>query len=188
MPITGNGWELLVKRIRQHLRPGQAFARTVSTYQVFHNGQPAVGLSGMMAERQGPGDNGPSGVTNHRRIARGTYPLSTHDGIGNNKYMTIGYSQNTGLGALPRPCVRLLNTGSRSGILIHPASGYLWSIGCLNPGTSLNNAADNIQWGDSRTRVIALLQDMRQFLGNAFPSQNNRPIPRASVVIEGEPG
>ena len=187
MPITGSGWELLIERTRQHKRASQSYARTVGTYQVFHNGDPVAGLSGMLAERQGPGDNSQTGVDEHRRIAAGTYELSTHDGSSNDRYKTIGYSQETSLSALPRPCFRFLGTGSRTGILLHPGAGYLYSIGCFNPGTTLNAAGDNLQWGDSRRRVIALLDDMKLFLGNQFPTANNRRIPNARAIVEGEP-
>jgi len=187
MPISGSGWEILIKRKSQHKRANKTYARTVSTYQVFHDGQPVNGLSGMIAERQGKGDNGPKGVSEHRRIEAGTYEIATHDGASNDKYKTIGYSKDSSLAALPRPCFRFLDTGSRSGILLHPGSGYLYSIGCFNPGTTLNSADDNLQWGDSRTRVIALLDDMKSFLGSAFPKGNNQKIPRAKAVVEGEP-
>lgn len=187
LPISGNGWEILITRKKQHKRANKSYARTVGDYQVFHNGTKVAALSGMLAERQGPGDNTQSGVTNHRRIAAGTYELSTHDGASNNKYKTIGYSTDPGLAALPRPCFRFLGTGARSGILLHPGAGYLYSIGCFNPGTTLDSADDNLKWGDSRTRVIALLDDMKQFLGNQFPTSNNQKIPNAHAVVEGEP-
>src|SRR5687768_10935520 len=39
MPITGQGWEIHVQRVKEQSR-GKA-VRTVGTYQVFHNGVPA---------------------------------------------------------------------------------------------------------------------------------------------------
>src|ERR1043165_263654 len=69
MPIQKKGWEILIKRVRQEKRKGQAFARTISTYRVFHDGTPVHGLSGDFVERQGPGDNTRKGKTAHSRIA-----------------------------------------------------------------------------------------------------------------------
>jgi cell division protein FtsW (lipid II flippase) len=40
---------------------------------------------------------------------------------------------------------------------------------------------------DSRTRVIAIIDDMKTFLGASFPKKNGRPIPNAFLVIDGEP-
>jgi hypothetical protein len=187
MPITGRDWEIHVVRLRQELRTGKTFARTVSRYQVFHDGTAVSGLSGAIAERQGPGDNTSTGVSKHRRVAAGAYELHTHDGASNNKYMTIGYSTSAQITALPRPALRLSPTGSRTGILIHPANGYLWSIGCLNPASALSGPNDNIQWSESRTRVIAIIDDLKAFLGSGFPTSNNRKIPRCQCVIDGEP-
>lgn len=187
MPITGHDWELHVFRLRQEQRAGKAYARTVSRYQVFHNGAEVPQLSGSIVERQGPGDNTSTGVSQHRRVQAGTYELHTHDGASNNKYMTIGYSTSAQITALPRPALRLSPTGTRSGILIHPANGYLWSIGCLNPGSVLSGPNDNIQWSDSRSRVIAIIDDLKAFLGAQFPTSNNRRIPRSQCVIDNEP-
>ncbi|MGO4126538.1 hypothetical protein AB4Z01_19205 [Inquilinus sp. YAF38] len=187
MPITGRDWEIHIVRSREETRVGKAFARTVSSYQVFHDGAAVAQLSGTIVERQGPGDNTSTGVSKHRRVAAGTYELHTHDGAGNNKYMTIGYSTAAQITALPRPALRLSPTGSRTGILIHPANGYLWAIGCLNPGSALNGPNDNVQWSDSRSRVIAIIDDLKAFLGGQFPTSNNREIPRCQCVIDGEP-
>jgi hypothetical protein len=35
--------------------------------------------------------------------------------------------------------------------------------------------------------VIALIDDMKNFFGNNFPTGNNRPITDAFLVISGEP-
>jgi len=40
---------------------------------------------------------------------------------------------------------------------------------------------------DSRTRVIAIIEDMKSFLGDSFPKKNGRPIPSAFLVVDGEP-
>lgn len=187
MADANAGWVLRVTRVREETRAGKGHARTVSDYAVLHDGKPAAGLTGQLVERQGQGDNSASGVKNHRRIEAGTYQLWTHDGASNDKYKTIGYSTSDGLGELPRPSLRLEPTGKRSGILIHPATGYLWSIGRLNPGDGLQDARDNLKWKDSRSRVVALIDDLKSFLGADFPTHNNSRIPRASCVIRGEP-
>ena len=76
---------------------------------------------------------------------------------------------------------------AESEILIHPGRGFLASIGCINLCTSLPNAAEGITYKSSRRRVIAMLEDMKAFLGAAFPTRNERPVPGAHVVIDGEP-
>jgi hypothetical protein len=59
--------------------------------------------------------------------------------------------------------------------------------GCINPAKSLTRAKADIDFIDSRTRVIAIIDDMKTFLGASFPKRNGRPIPNASLVIDGEP-
>lgn len=188
MPITGSGWELHVKRTGEQPRPGK-HNRTVSTYQVFHDGAPVAGLIGFFAERQGPGDNTTVGKAQHRCIAAGTYKLSTHAGaavpsIGVTKYKTHGYSTVVGPSRYPRPSIRLRNTGVRAGILFHPGSGWQWSTGCLNPSVDLSTPAKNINLNDSWARVIALIDDLKAYLGGSFPAGDNAPIPRATIVID----
>jgi hypothetical protein len=187
MPITGRDWEIHIVRLREETRVGKAFARTVGSYQVFHDGTAVAQLSGTIVERQGPGDNTSTGVSKHRRVAAGTYEVHTHDGASNEKYKTIGFSSSARINETPRPALRLEPTGARSGILIHPANGYLASIGCLNPSSDLSGPDDNIQWSDSRSRVIAIIDDLRAFLGRDFPASNNRRIPRCQCIIDGEP-
>jgi hypothetical protein len=181
MPIQGSGWELLITRVRQDKR--NKSTRTVGKYQVFHNGAPVAALSGVVAESPGPGDNSKAG--NKRRVEAGRYPLRTQAG---KKYVTLDYTKNTNPAALPRPGLELANTNKRSEILIHPGRGFLWSVGCINPGKSLANAASNLEFVDSRTRAIALIDDLKAFLGQSFPKHNDRPIPTAFVLIDGEPG
>jgi uncharacterized protein DUF5675 len=190
MPIENKGWEIQIKRTSQARRKGTGFARTISSYQVFHDGKEVDGLSGNFVERQGPGDNSETGVDNHRRIAPGRYPLSTHASPKKNnaiKYKTIGYDKSPDIGALPRPAILFLDTGSRGGILIHPGNGYIWSIGCFNPGRNLKTAADNLKFSESRPMVIALIDDMKNFLGDKFPKSNGEQIPTAFAVVEGDP-
>lgn len=180
MPITGTGWEMHIVRKSVQRRGGSI--RTVGTYKVFHDGKAVTGLSGMVAESPGPGDNSKTG--NKRRIEAGRYPLSTQDG---EKFVTIGYTPNRNPARIPRPGLLLDKTNRRIGILIHPARGFLWSVGCINPCTSLPNADEDIEYDGSRNRTIALIENLKSFLGDKFPSRNGREIPKAFVVIEGEP-
>ena len=186
------GFLLRFQRIRQERRRGASFDRTVSRYQAFFDGQPISGLSGVAFERQGPGDNSRTGVSRHRRVREGRYPLLTHSGkakIGNiTKFKTIGYSKDDGFRSPPMPSVRLGQTGSRSGILLHPGNNYLWSIGCINPSKTLEGARDKIVYSDSRARAIDIIEGLKEHLGDAFPQSNNRRIPGAVMEFVGEPG
>lgn len=186
MPISGHGWEIHIQRTGMQSHPAQSLKRrTVGTYQVFHDGvaQPGERMSGMFAETVGPGDNTASGK-GRRRIAAGRYQLATQAG---SKYVTLGYANSNLTTVLPRPGIELLGTGVRTEILIHPASGFLWSIGCINLCKVLPNGAEMIHYTGSRARVIAVIDDMRAFVGAAFPGQNGRIIPRAFAVVDGEP-
>lgn len=184
MPIIGEGWELHIVRRTEQQRASDGKRRTVGTYQVFHNGiaQAGVHLSGMTAETRGPGSNAVAG--NNRRIEAGRYPLATQAGT---KYVTWGYKQNENPSALPKPSLELVETEARSEILLHPGRGFLSSIGCINPCTSLPNAAEPITYVTSRRRTIAIIEDLRAFLGQSFPATNGKRIPKAFVVIDGEP-
>ncbi|MGJ7514707.1 hypothetical protein ACSFE6_10270 [Pseudomonas baetica] len=184
MPITGTGWEMHIIRQSEQRRSSDGKRRTVGTYQVFHDGQKQTGpgLSGMVAETRGPGDNSMPG--NNRRVEVGRYPLATQDGV---KYVTFGYKDSNSVSAKPRPGIELKETESRSEILIHPGIGFLSSIGCINPCTSLPDADEMIDFAPSRRRVIAIIEDLKGFLGTDFPSKNGKKIPKAFVVIEGEP-
>ena len=178
MPILNQGWEMHIVRERVQRR-ADGRRRTVGRYQVYHDGVAQDGLSGMTAESKGPGANRPAG--NGRRIEEGRYPISTH---APGRYATWGYSKS---GGRPRPAFELDNTGKRAEILVHPGQGFLASIGCINVCTSLPRATEQITYSTSRERVIALIDDMKSFLGSDFPKLNELPIPRALVVIDGEP-
>lgn len=184
MAITGIGWEFQIIRKTEQRRISDGKRRTVGTYQIFHDGvkQNGAGLSGMVAETRGPGANKPAG--NNRRIEVGSYPLFTQNG---SKYVTIGYSESLSSSAKPKPGIELKGTGSREEILIHPGQGFLSSIGCINPCTSLPDASEMIDYIPSRKRVIAIIEDLKKFAGAAFPSVNGKKIPNAFVVVEGEP-
>ena len=184
MPITKSGWEFHIVRKSEQRRASDGKRRTVGRYQVFHDGiaQTALRLSGTVAETRGPGANRPAG--NNRRVEEGRYPLFTQDG---EKYVTIGYKESESTFARPKPGLELKETDQRSEILIHPGQGFLASIGCINPCTSLPNAAEMIDFVPSRKRVIAIIDDLKAFAGGAFPTKNGKRIPNAFVVIDGEP-
>lgn len=184
MPITKTGWELHVIRQTEQKRKSDGKRRTVGTYQVFHNGvkQTGAGLSGMIAETKGPGANQPVG--NGLRIEAGRYPLATQDG---EKYVTIGFKDSESTGVSPKPGILVENTNKRVGIVIHPGQGFLASIGCFNPCTSLPNAEEMIDYKPSRKRVIALIENLKTFAGSGFPKTNGKRIPNAFIVVDGEP-
>jgi hypothetical protein len=175
MPITGTGWEILIERVREEKRGNRI--RTRGKYQVFHDGVAAAGLAGSCVEAKGPGDN--SEEDNGKRIEQGRYPLGTHDGA---RFATIKFAE-TGR----RPAVKLNQTDERTDILIHPASGFKSTIGCINLSRPLANTNADMDPADSRRRVIAVIEDLKSFLGNGFPKKNDQPIARAFAVIEGEP-
>ena len=158
------------------------FDRTVSRYQAYFNRAPVADIFGMAVERQGPGDNGPTGVNQHRRIKAGTYPLFTHAG-GNIKYRTIGYLSPPNYPNRPWPCIGVESTASREGILIHCAAGYLMSIGCINLTSNIVNAQTNVVFSDSWNRVTSLINSIKTHLGAAFPRSNNQAMPGTHLVI-----
>lgn len=184
MPITGAGWEFHIIRDSEQVRPRDGRRRTVGRYQIFHNGVAQVGtsMSGMVAEARGRGANAPEG--NGRRIEQGRYPLFTQDGP---SYVTIGYTVSSDPDDTPKPGLELKDTGERTEILIHPGHGFLASIGCINPCTSLPNPAEPIDFVPSRDRVMNIINNLRAFAGNAFPTRNGERIPNAFVVIDREP-
>lgn len=184
MPITGVGWEMHIVRASEQRRSSDGKRRTVGRYRIFHDGvaQSGVDMSGTVAETRGPGANAPAG--NNRRVEAGRYLLATQDGT---KYVTIGYRLSESASVLPKPGIELLDTGQRREILIHPGTGFLSSIGCINPCTRLPDATEMIDFPHSRKRVIAIIDDLRGFLGDQFPSKNGRRIPNAACVIDGEP-
>ena len=191
MPIPGQGWEIQVQRVKEQRR-GKA-VRTVGTYQVFHDGVPAgsvavggvqVPLSGTTAESKGPGQNlTPASKANPSRILPGRYPLKTSGGP---EYVTTGFRNDLQIKA-KMPGVELRKTGGRTDILIHPGKNvFLSSIGCINLCTSLPDGNENIDYGGSRRRVIALIEDMKAFLGSV-PSAGDTAILNAFAIIDGEP-
>jgi hypothetical protein len=182
MPITGRGWELLVTRLGLQSRGHET--RTYSTYQAHRDGMAIANLFGHICECPGLGDNAHSG--NHKRVEAGTYELHTQFG----RYRTMGYSRNLQIEADPHmPGLLLLPTGHRSGILIHPGhppDRYLSSIGCFNPTKPLRHA-DEMDYFESRARVIALIDSLHDFNPDAFQNGHSRVITGATVVVDGEP-
>ncbi|MCX7109010.1 MAG: hypothetical protein NTX45_02545 [Proteobacteria bacterium] len=184
MPIQNTGWEFHIVRKSEQRRSSDGKRRTVGEYQIFHDGvkQTGAGLSGTVAETRGPGANKPAG--NNRRVEEGRYPLFTQDGA---KYVTIGYKDSTSASAKPKPGLELKETDKRTEILIHPGRGFLSSIGCINPCTSLPEATEMIDFIPSRERVIAIINDLKAYAGGGFPTKNGKRIPNAFAVIDGEP-
>jgi hypothetical protein len=183
MPISGQGWELQIIRQGEQRRDSDGKRRTVGRYQVFHDGVAQTGsMRGTTAESRGPGANRP--VNNGKRIEQGRYPLRTH---GTKSYATLNFKDSQSPSAHPKPAIAVGNTDKREGILIHPGNGFLRSIGCINLCASLPNRAEMIDYVPSRKRVIAMIEDLKSFLGQQFPAQNGKKIPNAFVVIDGEP-
>jgi Family of unknown function (DUF5675) len=182
--IPAVGFCVHLQRVRQERRAGKSFDRTVGEYQCFWDGAAIAGLGGQMVERGGPGDNTTAiGNSKDRRIATGSYPLAVQAG---ERFRTFDYAQSRNHSALPRPGLLLKRTNERSAILIHPGMDYLWSVGCLNPGSRLIDATTSISYGDSLSRVIALIDAMKERLGRRFPSSGGA-IPDAVILIVGEP-
>jgi hypothetical protein len=175
MPITGTGWEILIERAKEEKRGTRT--RTRGKYQVFHDGVAVPGLAGSCVETEGPGDN--SEEDNDKRVEQGRYPLGTHDGA---RFATINFPRSG-----RRPAVKLNKTNKRTDILIHPASGFKSTVGCINLSRPLANTNADMDAADSRRRVIAVIEDWKSFLGNRFPKKDDQPLPGAFAVIEGEP-
>ena len=87
------------------------------------------------------------------------------------------------------PGLLLKGTGERTGILIHPGYPphlYLSSIGCFNPTDGLTSS-QLMDFLDSRSRVIALIDDLSNFAPAAFQNQTITQIANAWAVVDGEP-
>jgi hypothetical protein len=199
MPITGHGWEFHVQRLGLHRRGHEV--RTYGSYQVHIDGNPAASqngtpLGGFVCETIGPGLNHPE--NNGLRIEAGRYPITTQFG----RYVSIGYSTNTHIAAQPHmPAVRLAPVGERTGILIHPGHpkkagdppfAYKSSVGCFNLTKSLQ-PSDDIEFFESRARVIALIDSLAAFDPGAFRNAQGHPIMTDTTitggfaVVDGEP-
>ena len=162
MPISGQGWEILIERTHVQRR-ADGRVRTVGRYQVFHDNIAVTTLAGTTAESPGPGSNEIEG--SGKRVAAGRYPLFTHAGP---KYVTLNFAASQNLAALPRPALGLENTSHRSAILIHPESGS-WrraaaSISArafrMPPKRSISSAAGS---ASSRSSTILPISSARTF-------------------------
>ena len=182
MAITEKGWELLLTRIAEQCHAKTGRRRSIGTYQVYHHGEAQKGLSGWTAEAKGPGANRPEG--NGLRIEAGRYPLATWGG---QRYLTWDYSESDNPRHGPKPGLELAKTDERVEILVHPGLNFLSSIGCINLCHALPTAATRIKYADSRARVIAIIEDLKDFSPSRFPSTNGKLIPSAYVVVQGEP-
>jgi hypothetical protein len=177
MPIKGKGWEMLITRIGEQHRGRKS--RIVGEYQVYHDGDSVDLLCGMTAESPGPGNNKIAGCG--KCIERGTYPLLTQAG---ERYVTLGYrTGNIDIHDYPQPGIELGGTGGRREILIHPGAWFLKSIGCINLAGDLRRG-DDIDWVKSRWRVIAIIEDLKDFFDEKFPNKNGQLIPGAHVIID----
>lgn len=183
-------WEIRIERRTEQSHLGKS--RTVGTYQVYHDGVKATGtirvddfdvpLSGTTAESRGPSQNDLRADEGHpTRIVARSYPMQTSGGP---TYVTDGYRQDLRIEA-KMPGLELRDTGRRTDILIHPGKDeWRSSAGCINLCTHLDTPGEIINYKGSRRRVIALIEDMKAFLGG-LPGPD-RPIPNAFVVISDE--
>lgn len=178
--VPSTGFCIHLKRIRQETRATAGFSRTVGDYQCYWNGTKINGLAGQIVERGGPGDNTTAiGNNRDRRIRAGTYPLAIQDGT---NYKTYGYTNDENI---PKPGLLLKRTEERTAILLHPGKNYISSIGCLNPASGLTDARSQINFQNSRSQVIAIIDAMQTKMGAGFPKAGT--IPDAVILIEGEP-
>jgi murein DD-endopeptidase MepM/ murein hydrolase activator NlpD len=196
MAVAGRGlareeamakWEIRIERRSEQTHGRQT--RTVGTYQVYHDGQPATGtirvgdkdvpLSGTTAEAAGPSQNAKRASEGFpTRILAQSYPMQASGGP---TYVTHGYRQDETVAPM-MPGLELTDTGRRTDILIHPGKNeFRSSVGCINLCTHLDTPQEMIGYPGSRRRVIALIEDMKAFLG-ALPGAD-QPIPNAFVVI-----
>ncbi len=174
------GWEMRVERLAEQARRGQR--RTIGRYRVFHDGVPRPGLAGWTVEAPGPGNN--RTPDNGLRIEARAYPLTASS---SDNYATVGYLASDDPGLSPKPCLGVGDTGARTWILVHPGDGFRISTGCINLTGELATGEADINFCDSRDRVLALIADLRAYLGPAFPQQNGRRLLGARLVLTGEP-
>jgi Family of unknown function (DUF5675) len=179
--VPTQGFCIELNRLRSESRAGEP-DRTIGDYRCHWNGELLPGMTGQMVECRGPGDNTYSiGNMLDRRIEQGIYPLALHHSA---KFSTLNYVASDSPAAMPRPAIRLARTKERQGILIHPAKGWKWSTGCLNPASGLSNSSSNIDYVDSRRQVIAIID----FLKSKASQVDGKVVaPLAVIWIKGEP-
>jgi Family of unknown function (DUF5675) len=185
LSIPSDGFVILIQRLRNESRRSRSRTsyRTVGRYRCYFNGRALTSslLKGATAEPRGPGNNGTTGTNRGLRIEAGTYQLGTH-GFRGSKYHTFDYFKDR----KPRPGVYVHDTNKRSAILIHQGSGFKASIGCINLTKSLTGPRDNVGINNSHKHLAAFIQALREKL-STFPTRPGRRIPKAWLVIEGEP-
>jgi hypothetical protein len=181
-------WELRVNRLG--IQKSTLCTRTYGTYQAFRDGEPIAQLTGNVCECPGPGENDRHGSQkNRKRIKAGRYPLWT---VFRPHFHTIKYWPTVDpAGQHPMPGILLDEeaTTVRNGIIIHPGHPptlYISSIGCLNLTKPLQ-ATEKMDFVDSRSRVIAVIDSLQNFAPAAFRQGQEMPIPNAAIIIEGEP-
>jgi hypothetical protein len=184
MQISGVGWEFHIIREAVQRQASDGRRRTIGKYQVYRDGvaQTGASMSGVRAEAKGPGANVPK--DNGKRIEQGRYLLWTHAPGG---YATLNYSGSADPRAEPKRCLEVGDAAERYDILIHPGHDFLASVGCINLCASLPNASEPITYSSSRKRVIAVIANLQSYLGAEFPNKNGKKIPKAFLVIDGEP-
>lgn len=179
-PLDPLGFVIYVSRSREEQSGDRA--RTIGTYRVTYAGQSIAGLEGTTVESKGPGNNAIAG--SGLRLETGAYPLATHQG---SIFATIGYVLGETFEARPKPAIRLGETGARSVILIHPGIGFFGGSGTIVLSKKLEGPSSTVDPKDSRERVVALINAMKEKLTTGFPVTNDSRIPNAWVVISGEP-
>ena len=70
---------------------------------------------------------------------------------------------------------------------LHPAVGFVSSIRFFNLSSVLENKDSDIEFDDSRARVVAMIEFIKRELGASFPKNEEDIIPDAVLIVEGEP-
>lgn len=172
-------WELRIRRLEVQRRGD--LCRTLGTYQVLHAGGAPTGLEGFTVEAGGPGDNATEG--NGLRIEAGAYPLCVNLSA---SYRTIGFDPEADQTSPLKPCLGVAGTGARTFILIHPGWGFSAAVGCIQPAGELLRPDQDIDYVDSRRRVLELMTDLAEKAGR--PERRHGALfAHARLSIEGEP-
>lgn len=181
------GWELRVERLVVHKRGDRL--RTYGRYDVFIDDLAHPDLAGFICEAPGPGDNGLAGK-DKTRVAAGRYQLYRHR---TRNYATDHYEDEK---LRPFPAIGFLLPAPavRDGLLVHGAHEregegrsdlYLSSVGCLNP-TRARTAEQDMDFWESRGRVVAMLASLRTYAAGASPGVGE-PFANCWIDISGEP-
>jgi hypothetical protein len=180
--IQGHGWELHVKRLGLQRRPGSgsgpmarircsSMASRPLAYLVTSVRAPVQAIIRHMGKRSICGSR-EAAMPCRRNSVSATAPSAS---------LTTR-----------RMAFLVLGTQVRTAVLVHPGHPpglYLSSIECLNPTKPLR-ADQDMSFAESRARVIAMIDSLRQHDPGAFASKkigHNTAISDAFVVIDGEP-